>query len=1318
LDAYRWWYSLNSGANISFTPNTTISLANGNYSLKVYVNDTAGNVNSTTINFTVSVVTGVGVGVAGAAPPLEEVTQPDFEITITSPEKRQYFERELELSFTSPLPLRRASLVLDGELEGIDLPPYATSGSVEITRLHLGKHRIIVNGEDYYGKKGRGEVEFEVTPLTFGELNVTGVQTTPRFVDDVAFSFYGRDTDYILRFEAKGEARIDIHVDEYFRNGIQSYNNLTGGMIFSFTPTSVYQTYEIPILADNITGDVENLLSFVSENAGNGEKSWEIKNVTLIPSLPFSLPQIAAFTFDKAISENETMTAYLKLDGIANESDYKAYIYLITPEGEKLYYPDWTKDKKPIDPYYLRTNYYGRLPSVLQFTNFTPGTYILVGEVDSEFGAPISLSTDKAYYSDKSSVKVYISRSVLSDNQQILIEQMVSGDGGENGTLILSLEDPNGKQIYLPMLSEKQEGIDYYPIKSDYFIAFNGIVDSSWTEGSYIVRSKLYNSSALIAEDIQTFEVCRTQSTISGSYLRLLSDNDTSAFILSRIRLIDFYTLKATEKEFTGEHYGFSLTATPGKYYLAGEAYSKDGKAYRTPPVKISVGCGSNQTRNVELEFMGSVNLSSYGYLGASFSNWKPEYLKFEENSNGCSKPKIFVTTVLDEGAIDLLQSEKEYGDMNAEEIKRSLSVKLAQMLKGVSSNVEIFSYGETAELLDGVRSYLDENPGSDPDTSKLSPIRQIEYIYRAEILAPLSSHYEFFITVYLTERVTHKIVLGPISLSKSYDVEDDLSVVVNHYGDIGKIIEAWENSHPFPPRDPKMYITVIPGSVSAEERDAEIKITLTDCRDRAIPDAYAGKQKVFLQKNTERGEISDSTGIVTGGSQLTSIDKYIVTYVGKGSIAKAKYKLTKGIKAGEDRFEVITFGRGMKKVSKTKTIKIDGVKLEASAEKNEIPPTQSTFVKVFLYEESKEGRMAPLLGKSIMIGKTQLLGGKLIPVGRLDMYGNPVTDENGIVKLKFIAGKKEGLVRIPVKYQTELGEVQDTAFIKVRKKEFVVLITYTVNSKWSSTGTSTRQSSCQVLCCPKNDDCYDSIASYSGTKNVNWVTATSYHLTSQTFWNQDTGEEKTTATFTRTIHISIEKTEAGSSSRCDESGTYSSAYQYSLDGAVSSHVVDKFSSIVIELRNGDLLLAVDPIQYPVFLMKGSHSESHSKFWSSSWSGSHGSGGDSDSYGNTYTCQYDGNTSTRPEDSEDCFDAWFGERYLADIPYSWMTHKPALILKKVGKDKWEDVSVDLSLQYSMQGSGSSSYFCDGVGSYSSTYQSLGDYHLEVKVVKR
>ena len=49
----EWWYSLNNGQNTTFTPNTTITANQGSNYLIVYANDTVGNMNSTSVYFTV-----------------------------------------------------------------------------------------------------------------------------------------------------------------------------------------------------------------------------------------------------------------------------------------------------------------------------------------------------------------------------------------------------------------------------------------------------------------------------------------------------------------------------------------------------------------------------------------------------------------------------------------------------------------------------------------------------------------------------------------------------------------------------------------------------------------------------------------------------------------------------------------------------------------------------------------------------------------------------------------------------------------------------------------------------------------------------------------------------------------------------------------------------------------------------------------------------------------------------------------------------------------------------------------------------------------
>ena len=49
-----WWYSLNGASNITFSPNTTVTLSLGNNNVTVWANDSAGNVNMTTIYFSLN----------------------------------------------------------------------------------------------------------------------------------------------------------------------------------------------------------------------------------------------------------------------------------------------------------------------------------------------------------------------------------------------------------------------------------------------------------------------------------------------------------------------------------------------------------------------------------------------------------------------------------------------------------------------------------------------------------------------------------------------------------------------------------------------------------------------------------------------------------------------------------------------------------------------------------------------------------------------------------------------------------------------------------------------------------------------------------------------------------------------------------------------------------------------------------------------------------------------------------------------------------------------------------------------------------------
>ncbi|MEM2925682.1 MAG: NosD domain-containing protein, partial [Methanocellales archaeon] len=1072
-DVYKWWYSLNLGANVTFTPNTTISgLSNGAYYLRVYVNDTAGNINSSTVNFTINIPTPSEAGAEGFAvveeQPLEEVIEPDFKILITNPKDNKFYsERDLNLSFISPLPLRRASYIIDDkDPEVISLAPYATSGTKEVNRLLLGWHRIIVNGEDYYGKMGRGEVEFEIIPLTLGEVNSVGTRTSPRFIDDAAFSFYGRAVDYTLKFEAKGEVNsIDVYINKYWRDGIQSYRDLQGSLIYSLQPSLSYQTYEVSVSYDNITADAENIISFISKNAETGgAKDWEVKNITLIPVLPFSFPQIRVFTFDKAISENETMIPLVKIDGVINESDYNAYIYIQTPYGKRLYYPDWGEEKKPINSYYLRTNYYGRLPSILEFNNtFTPGTYILAGEITRvNSNAPISLSTDKIYYSNQTSVKIYINRETFAQDQKIIVEHMLTGNATQNGTLFLSMENPSGERVYLPTFSIKASGREYIPVKSDYFVALEEKVDSNWKEGVYVVRSNLYSEEGdLVAEDIQTFDVCRKLATINGVYLRNASDNDSSPFIFSRIKLIDFYTLETVEREFTGEHYGYSITAPAGKYYLSGEAYSKVGKVYHIPLIQVNLGCGENLTRNLVLDYSGEIDLSwlpsslSLLELSSIIKSSYPE-LSFNEirvqEQNECTNPQIILYVDITERAQNRLL--QEYPGDTPETLKRYFAKELKELLLKMTTGVTIYTEIERLDLLREIEDYLTQNPGAEADLSKFKQTTDVEYLIGLDI--DYLSEYERY-------RLKSELVdldVGPLvvwgALAENRNVQRALYEIVNgpdpylSYGDIAEHIKLHEIEYPLPPRGrTSLLITIDPESVTFEEgkNKAEIKVKVKDCRGKPLEGA-----KVYFKEITDRGQVI-AEGTAPPGSYYFG---YVYSTTNSEGIAKAEYKVlqAKGIKAGVDKVDVFIDERGRKEKHNLVIIKIAGIGIEIKAEKEEIAPQQDTTLHISLYKEELTGEKTPLAGRWVLIEKYALLDGKVVPLGAIDAYGNPVTDENGMASIKFIAGKREGIAKIPAVYQGlghEYATPRDEAFIKIKKEEFVILIDWRQNFGYSS---------------------------------------------------------------------------------------------------------------------------------------------------------------------------------------------------------------------------------------------------------------------------
>ena len=805
-----------------------------------------------------------------------------------------------------------------------------------------------------------------------------------------------------------------------------------------------------------------------------------MRNVTLIPSMPFSFPQIIVFTFNKAISDNETMTSYLKIDGVADSTDYKAYIYLLTPEGKKLFYPDWSEEEKPIDGYYLGTNYYGRLPSTLKFSNFSDGTYILAGKIVDSLNHPISLSTDKVYHSKENSVKFYVNRGVFNEGQEVIVEHMLTGRGGKNGTLIISLEDPDGQLIYLPMLSEKPKVKEYNPVQSDYFITFNEFVNN-WKEGTYILRSNLYNESGkLLDDDIVTFEVCRKISTLDGSYLRRIEDNDSSPFVFSRIRLIDFYTLKTQEFEFKGEHYGYSIATQAGRYYITGEAYSENGKAYYIPMVEVGIGCGENKTRNLELKYLEEFDLNllpttnETTTIGAPLDSGTGSDLCIQQYSlesfgyppEPCPPVKIILYVDITKEALNKLQ--QEYPGDSPETLKRYFANQLRELLlKWTSGRVKIYTEVDRLDILRDIEESMIRNPSIKPDMSEFWKTLNPEYLVGLDIdyrVYPHDNKGRYVLRSELIDMDNNYIfVWGGEGISES--VERALYNVINNpdpyrgYGDIASQIRRHEAEYPKPPRDPSVGVSSNKPSVTFEEGEdeAEITVRVLDCSGKPI----AGT-KIYFREITRRGYV-EAEGHASWNQFLITQnfdpDDYVFSTTDSDGIAKAKYKLdsSKGTNAGSDIIEIMVEKRGQTLKSVKYVIRISGVKVEIKPEKETISPRQETDLMISLYKEELNGSREPLPGRTILIEKYGLLDGKIVVTGTADSYGNPVTDENGNAVIKYIAGKKEGIVKIPAVYQGSgyTNAPRDEAFIRVKKDEFVINIRwdegYYTYTEWHS---------------------------------------------------------------------------------------------------------------------------------------------------------------------------------------------------------------------------------------------------------------------------
>jgi hypothetical protein len=374
-------------------------------------------------------------------------------------------------------------------------------------------------------------------------------------------------------------------------------------------------------------------------------------------------------------------------------------------------------------------------------------------------------------------------------------------------------------------------------------------------------------------------------------------------------------------------------------------------------------------------------------------------------------------------------------------------------------------------------------------------------------------------------------------------DLPAAVPVLVRNMGDLAAKILAHEKAHPVPPRDPALTVTVTPETVSPDAgRDtADIAVEVKNCRGEAVEGV-----KVESDGGETRGTVTAAT-------------------TGADGIAHLTYKLdvNRGRTAGEDTFQVVAVGRAKKKAFAPVTIGIEGIMLDAVAGKPRLSPREATEIDVSLYSVDADKTRSPLAGRTLLLSKTMLSSGaRVIPMGATDSHGQPITDANGQVRLKFIAGTEERMEKLSILFQDvgrgALDAIEAFVVIEVKKDEYRVTI------NWDEQGTG--------------------MYHYTQTNVVDEQVESTYSFgfDSRTTWDKYTGEEATTASLRYAEQgisdytgLMVTESEYRPIVFGTDSMRWTTRGQGSLRGAPSVN-------LVVDERLGTLFVALNPVPIPV----------------------------------------------------------------------------------------------------------------------------------------
>ena len=1050
LDVDTWWYNLDGGANVSFVPDSTIpGLSSGGHTVIVYVNDTSGNENIETVSFTIRQPSPVFIP---PPPPLVPVTEEETEfiIEITSPISSATPQRLVPIQYSSLYALSRVSYSLDGN------EPTRLFSNTILTRLSIGTHTLVVTGVDYYGRYGQGEVKFEVVPIPLSGDTLAG---TPDYPDDVAYSFIGKAEDYMLTYEAYGisNQEVMICINQLLEGEGSIVDLHPNATSLEYIPrTSGWSTFNITIPSESVSVGATNIISFI--HTSNPSKfsrldDWKIRNLKLVPIVDVDFPQISVQFGGKSVSSGDDVTLILEVSGITSPEYYDLYVYIVGPNGVPDYYPSWSTTPTPLESYYLETNFYGELNQGYSFSE-SNARYTLVGKITYKDSLePIALGMGTLYYSDSASIDLVLNSEQFRPGESVSAGYaLTAGDESMNGSVLISLETPDGQIKYLPMDSLSMKSTFYQPLVDDYVPVISETISDDWDHGSYILRGRLFDENGtLLGEDIEIFTVSSQTGTLEGIIFTMPNLEITEL----RLRFIDTRTLElVSEYVRSGGTRSYSLELPSGRYFVTGEIIGglldhqsntrEYGTVYPVPFMRIELIDGENTTMNImSYTPLGvvqpTVTPTSWTQEGI-LSNllYKPSNEKISLiQDTECPNPKVFINSKIIPNIIDELLQEFP-GDSLAT-LNRFYCLKLQERLSRSSSNLDLSSYGELLDALTAQEKLLLENPGSEANL-EFAQMLNIEYLASLSI-GKVGDVYVLSISLMdwdLERRISRVTVEGN-------DINQALEQAVSSLGDIGQVIRDWERAHPVPPRKAYLQVAVEPVTISPEEdkNTATVRVRVTNCKG----DPVVGTP-VYFDHITDRGYLT-ATHPASGG-----LSSYVHSVTNDEGYATAKYTLYKGLYAGEDHIDIFTKERGKRRVNARADLKITGLKMRITAENQTIAPFETTLVHVDVFSVDESGGETPVEGADILIEISYLKDSRMVPLGATNEDGMPITGANGRATFRFIAGSKEGIVDIPARYQA-LGydmSIREVAQIEIKSEQYLIKIKWTETlSQWTN---------------------------------------------------------------------------------------------------------------------------------------------------------------------------------------------------------------------------------------------------------------------------